>query len=195
MRRLLRVAIVLLSGCHHQPSGESTTTSAQPSIENRFAKDEQSSSFVNQALYSCMDGLAQAEQTTVPGKAVGVHTKGWYCVCMGDALAVTKSPTVTADQAGARCVEFAKHVTRKTPATTRTPYSGSSFLNAGQMADALKGCRTKLELGEKTKSLAELQKETFCSCVVDSMRFRRTTSTSVPVEETRICANAAGWSW
>jgi hypothetical protein len=197
MRRLFLLAFVAVVACH-KSTGTPSSTSAEPgeprSTENVFAKDEQPTSFASETLLRCMEGLERSE---VAGKKrlTKPHVKAWYCVCMTDALGVAKRPTVSVDAAGPVCVNFAQDATRKTPTTTRTPYTGESHLNAGQMADALKGCQLKLEQSEKTQALEEPQKETFCSCVVDSMRFRRTISTSVPVAETRVCAEAAGWSW
>jgi hypothetical protein len=197
MRRLFYLSFVVAIACH-KTTGAPSSTSAEAdepmSTDNVFAKDEQPSSFVNESLLRCMAGLEKAE---VSGKKrlTMTHTKAWYCVCMTDALGIAKKPAVSVDVAGAACVDFAQAATRKTPTSTRTPYTGKSYLNAGQMGDALRACRLKLEQGAKTQSLDEPQKETFCSCVVDSMRFRRTTSTSVPVAETRVCAEAAGWSW
>ncbi|MEY4508449.1 MAG: hypothetical protein RLZZ450_571 [Pseudomonadota bacterium] len=198
MRRLSFVAIVLLSGCHPAGGARSATPvtgDERSPIDNLFVKHEQSTSFANQTRLSCLSGLAEAEATQVPKKTTKPHVKAWYCVCLADAVGVLETPTVSVEQAGPSCIEFARHTTQKTPPSTRTPYSGESFLNVSQMADALKGCRGKLEQAPKTQSLEELQKETFCSCVVDSMRARRTTSTNVPVAETRICANAAGFAW
>jgi hypothetical protein len=197
MRRLLILSFLAAVACH-KTTGTPSSTSAEAgepvSTGNVFAKDEQPTSFVNETLQRCMAGLEKAE---VAGKKrlTKTHVKAWYCVCMTDALGVAKKPAVSVDAAGPRCVAFAEEATRKTPTSTRTPYTGKSYLNAGQMGDALKGCRNKLEQGAKTQTLEESQKETFCGCIVDSMRFRRTSSTSVPVAETRVCAEAAGWSW
>jgi hypothetical protein len=197
MRRLFFFGFVAVLACQ-KTTGTPSSTAAEAgeptSTENVFAKDEHPSSFANETLLRCMASLEKAE---VAGKKrlTKTHVKAWYCVCMTDALGVAKKAAVSVDAAGPTCVDFAEEATRKTPTSTRTPYTGKSYLNAGQMADALKGCRLKLDQGEKTQALDELQKETFCSCVVDSMRFRRTSSTSVPVAETRVCAEAAGWSW
>lgn len=198
MRGFLAVAIVVLWGCHQSAVAHSAASSdgqQRGQLENLFANEEQSTSFASQALFSCMNGLDDAEASQPKKRATKPHAKTWYCVCLADAVFVLKTPTVSVEQAGPRCVEFARKATPKTPTNTRTPYAGNSYFNVGQMADALKSCRAKLEQAPKTQGLHELQKETFCSCVIDSMRYRRTMSTNVPVEETRICANAAGWSW
>lgn len=198
MRRLSLLAFLLLGSCHPGASASPATPLDSPQrkpIENLFAKGEQPTSFASETLKSCMHGLEDAEATRPPRKVTKPHAKAWYCVCLADAVGVPKTPTVSVEQAGARCVEFARHTAPKTPSHARTPFAGNSFLNAGQMAHALESCRAKLEQAPKTQSLEEVQKETFCSCVVDSMRHRRTMSTNVPVAETRICADAAGWSW
>lgn len=197
MKRLLVLSLVAVLACHKSAGGPSSTSAeaGEPrTTDNVFAKDEQPTSFVNESLLRCMTGLERAEASGKK-RLTKAPVKAWYCVCMTDALGVARKPAVTVDGAGAACVDFAEETTRKTPTSTRTPYTGKSFLNSGQMGDALKACRAKLEQGEKTQSLDEDQKEVFCSCIVDSMRFRRTTSTSVPVAETRVCAEAAGWSW
>jgi len=197
MRRLFVFTFLAAAACH-KTAGAPSSTSAQSDgsskIENVFAPDEQPTSFASTTLLRCMEGVDRAE-TSGKKRLTKPHVKAWYCVCMADALGITRPPAATIDAAGPSCVDFAQKTTKKTPTTTHTPYTGSSFLNAGQMADALEACRNKLEQAGKTQALEDLQKETFCSCVVDSMRFRRTTSTSVPVAETRTCAEAAGWSW
>jgi hypothetical protein len=198
MRRLSLVAFVALWSCHPAstaPGATSASGARDGAIENLFAKHEQSTSFANQTLLSCMSGTLRTGAAAPFRRATKPHVEAWYCACMADAMGVLEKPTVSTDEAAARCVDFAGRTTRKTAPATRTPYSGNSFLNVRQMADALKACRTKLTHEPRAAALGERQQETFCSCLVDSMRYRRTTSTNVPVQETRICAHAAGWSW
>ncbi|MDB4989250.1 MAG: hypothetical protein JWN04_4428 [Myxococcaceae bacterium] len=184
----------LLGACAGGPQAAkppNAEPASSPGLQNAFAATERSSSDVNALLLSCVEDI----QRTELGKTSAMHVTAWYCVCMTDALGILEQPLLTRDAAAPKCVDFARSTTPHTPGETQTPYGAHRFLNAGQIAGAFQGCVQKTVQDPYTSGLTSLQQEMFCSCLVDSMRARRSASTAIGEDLTRTCANAANWKW
>jgi len=169
-----------------------TDQRAAREIANAFASDERSSSGVNTTLQSCFDRIDDVAGGALPAS----HMRNWYCICMTDALGVPYEPAESVEQASKTCRSFAQGTQAGTTADTRTPYTGGSALTAGQIAGAHQRCTERAVLEPNTAALPTLSRDAYCSCLVDSMRVRRTASTETPADVATNClerANGARW--
>lgn len=196
MRRVLAALIVCAWMATSSPgAGQArvvrtpAAASVQQDTPNAFSPGEASSSALTTGLFSCMEAVDKNTAPTQP--PLKKHVKLWYCACMMDAMYFAMTPAADIGATAQTCMTFAQSTRPATPATTATPYTGRSFLNSNQVAAAVLGCNKGLTKDPATKALPFAQRELYCSCLVDSMRVRRSLSTDVPAPVLRTCAATA----